>query len=371
MNPERPRSFAYTADLHLRANVWAGRPEIQDDAFVAFSHIINHCINQRLDLLLAGDTFNEARPSFDAVQFFNTQAALMHDAGLKIRFITGNHDPAPWAMLSPGTELLNDRLFNLPTNDGGLVPAYGLGYHHSSELQERLANIPSEARVLVFHQLLDLAFTREGAANMQAEWVPGHIKTALGGDYHEQGVHSDDRGISFVYPGSTCMQNIGEASPKAFYVVSLHPDGTIDALTPERIPSRPFIDMVVVDDGQVESVLTAIDQRLTVVESLLSEAIRKPVIRVRFNPTLNGFLKALTEIVGDRAYLVSNALPPTEDGEQAAAATTVEMSRRAVLATILSPQEKPELFNFVSEMLDTADPKLFLKGTRQKLGLEV
>jgi hypothetical protein len=109
----------------------------------------------------------------------------------------------------------------VPIADGGRVTAYGVDYHHASELQELLANVPATVKVLVCHQLLDLAFPNDGCFNMRAEWVPGHVATVLMGDFHERGTWVDSRGVTFVYPGSTCLQTVAEPVDKSFFEVFL------------------------------------------------------------------------------------------------------------------------------------------------------
>ncbi len=103
-------TFIHSGDLHLGAPfrglralspAWAQRlaraiPE-------AYDHVIQACLDNRVDfLLLAGDMFDTDKPSYAHLRHFVRGLERLHDAGIPVYMIPGNHDPSPnWHDIIP------------------------------------------------------------------------------------------------------------------------------------------------------------------------------------------------------------------------------------------------------------------------------
>jgi DNA repair protein SbcD/Mre11 len=85
----------HLADLHLGKSLH-GRDLVEDQAY-ALKHVVALARDQKPDaLILAGDVFDRAVPSTDALKLFNEFIASLkdQDPGLCIAVIPGNHDSA-------------------------------------------------------------------------------------------------------------------------------------------------------------------------------------------------------------------------------------------------------------------------------------
>ena len=103
-------TFIHSGDLHLGAPfrglralspAWAQRlaraiPE-------AYDRVIQACLDNHVDfLLLAGDMFDTDKPSYSHMRHFMRGLERLHDAGIPVYMIPGNHDPYPnWHDIIP------------------------------------------------------------------------------------------------------------------------------------------------------------------------------------------------------------------------------------------------------------------------------
>ncbi len=112
-------TFIHAADLHLGAPFkglrsvsaqWADTMLAAIPA--AFKRIIDVAIDHQVDfVVIAGDVFDDTRPSYSDFSLFVSGMQRLNEAGIPVYFINGNHDPyTSWsndfAMLPPNTHLL-------------------------------------------------------------------------------------------------------------------------------------------------------------------------------------------------------------------------------------------------------------------------
>lgn len=82
--------FAHIADCHVGS--WR-EPVMRDLNIQAFSEAIKKIIDLKLDfVLIAGDLFNTAVPSIDALKSVTEQLKLLHDNNIPVYGIAGSHD---------------------------------------------------------------------------------------------------------------------------------------------------------------------------------------------------------------------------------------------------------------------------------------
>ncbi len=78
----------------------------------AFKRIIDIAIDHQVDfVVIAGDVFDDTRPSYSDFSLFVSGMQRLNEAGIPVYFVNGNHDPyTSWnndfAMLPPNTHLL-------------------------------------------------------------------------------------------------------------------------------------------------------------------------------------------------------------------------------------------------------------------------
>ncbi|MFT4326761.1 MAG: metallophosphoesterase family protein, partial [Candidatus Woesearchaeota archaeon] len=82
--------FAHIADCHVGS--WRD-PTMRALNMQYFSDVIDAIIAEKVDVLLvAGDLFNTAMPSVDALKLVTEKFKEVHDAGIKILGVSGSHD---------------------------------------------------------------------------------------------------------------------------------------------------------------------------------------------------------------------------------------------------------------------------------------
>ena len=94
--------FIHCADVHLDTPLqglaqYPGAPvnEIRNATRRAFEKVLSAAIAEKVDfLVIAGDLYDTGLKSFESALFFNKQMVNLHDAGIGVYLIYGNHDAA-------------------------------------------------------------------------------------------------------------------------------------------------------------------------------------------------------------------------------------------------------------------------------------
>ena len=82
--------FAHIADCHVGS--WR-EPNMRKINLDSFCSVIDDIISSKVEfLLIAGDLFNTAVPSIDALKIVTKKLKEVHDAGIKVYGIAGSHD---------------------------------------------------------------------------------------------------------------------------------------------------------------------------------------------------------------------------------------------------------------------------------------
>ena len=85
--------FAHMADCHIGS--WRD-PKLRDVSTKAFLKAVNICIEKQVDfVLIAGDLFNTALPSIDALKVVVTKLKELKDSNIPSYVIPGSHDFSP------------------------------------------------------------------------------------------------------------------------------------------------------------------------------------------------------------------------------------------------------------------------------------
>lgn len=95
-----PFRFVHAADIHLDSPLRSLAMRDADLAAMignatrqAFKHIIKLCLDERVDaLLLSGDLYDGEQTSMKTARFLAEQVRRLHEAGIRVFVIRGNHD---------------------------------------------------------------------------------------------------------------------------------------------------------------------------------------------------------------------------------------------------------------------------------------
>lgn len=202
--------FIHAADLHLGApfkglhtssGEWGRR--LVESIPQAYKRVIDTAIGRQVDfVVIAGDLFDQAKPSYADYSLFMEGLERLNQAGIPVYFCTGNHDPYSlwqhdYGHLPPNAHLFaagDDAGFFLFERDGRpLVLLAGRGYDHpvwpnGVDIAEGITRAAAEERlgpapfaVGVLHTGLDIDLKKaptDPAKLLQAGmdyWALGHV----------------------------------------------------------------------------------------------------------------------------------------------------------------------------------------------------
>jgi exonuclease SbcD len=147
--------FLHTSDWHLGRSLH--RADLRDAQQGFVDHLVGVVRSERVDaVLVAGDVYDRAVPSLDAVQLCEEALTRLRETGAEVVVISGNHDSA--RRLGFGSRLLDrsgvylrTQLTSEPVVIGD-VPVYALPFLDPGALASHLASleVPSHA-VVVAH----------------------------------------------------------------------------------------------------------------------------------------------------------------------------------------------------------------------------
>ena len=260
--------FIHSADIHLDSPLRS--LALRDPALAdlignatrrAFVRIIDICLEEQVDaLVLAGDLYDGDQTSMKTARFFAAQLRRLHDAGVRVFIIRGNHDA-----LSRITKELT-----LPET----VKVFG-GRAEAIEIERPPGSVPIAIHGLSFaqpHAPESLVGKYKppinGAVNIgmlhtSLAGAPGHDPyapcsvadlQATGFDYWALG-HVHKRSVatgkcSVVMPGMPQGRDINEAGPKSVTLVTVADDRSI--LIEERVTSIAQFERVTLDATDID-----------------------------------------------------------------------------------------------------------------------
>lgn len=271
--------FVHTADIHLDSplrSLSLRNPELAElignATRQALVRIVDLCLEEQVDaLIIAGDLYDGDQTSMKTARFLATQMQRLHDAGIEVFKIRGNHDAlsriTQELVLPPSVKVFSGRAetvelkkqaqsiaihglsFAKPQAPESLLPKYrppvagaiNIGIMHTS-----LAGAPG-------HDLYAPCSVSELHASGFHYWALGHI--------HQRTHHAGERMV--IMPGMPQGRDINEAGEKSVSLVTVRDDGGVSV--EERLTSiAQFarIDVDVANVGEWSEVVARIGSSL-------------------------------------------------------------------------------------------------------------
>ncbi len=151
----RAMRFLHTSDWHLGRSLH--RADLRDAQAGFLDHLVETARAERVDaVLVAGDVYDRAVPSVDAVTLCEQALVRLHETGARVIVISGNHDSA--RRLGFSSALIDAAGVHLRTrpsalgdpvilhDEHGLVAVYGIPYLEPAVgLPEALPDAPPDA----------------------------------------------------------------------------------------------------------------------------------------------------------------------------------------------------------------------------------
>ena len=263
----------HLSDLHLgkRLNEFS---LMEDQAFI-LKRILNIINDESPDgVVIAGDVYDKAVPSAEAVRLFDEFLAALAERGLKVFVISGNHDSPE--RIAFGSRIMGERgVYMSPVYDGViepvtlrdefgevnvyllpfLKPAHVRRFHENAEIAcytdaircvvDDLRIDPAKRNVLVAHQFVTGARRSEseeifvgGSENVDAQVFEPFDYVALGHIHSPQNCGAP----TIRYCGTPLKYSFSEAKDrKSVTVAELREKGSVSVRT---VPLEPLRDMV-------------------------------------------------------------------------------------------------------------------------------
>ena len=243
--------FVHTADIHLDSplrSLALRNPDLSElignASRQVFSKIINLCIDEQVDaLLLAGDLYDGDQTSMKTARFLETQIRKLHEAGIRIFIIRGNHDALSKItreLVYPEetVKVFSGRAEAVVINRPSKIPVvvHGLSYAEpqmpKSLVHKYKPPVEGAVNIGMMHTSLSGAPGHDNYApcsleDLQAKnfqyWALGHI--------HKRSV--TEGSCAVVMPGTPQGRNINEAGIKSVSLVTVSDDCSI------QIEERP------------------------------------------------------------------------------------------------------------------------------------
>lgn len=236
--------FVHTADIHLDSplrSLAMRNPDladlIGDGSRKAFISIVDLCLEERVDaLVIAGDLYDGDQTSMKTARFLASQMTRLHQAGIRVFKIRGNHDALSRIskqLVFPDTvTIFGGRPQAVLQTAGGLdVMFHGLSFASpkapESLLPKYSAAHEGAVNVGIMHTSLAGSpghdvYAPCNVADLHGHgfdyWALGHI--------HVRKVHPGTSTV--VMPGMPQGRDINEAGEKSVTLVTIRDDRTIE-----------------------------------------------------------------------------------------------------------------------------------------------
>jgi hypothetical protein len=284
-----------SSDWHMALNAWKKHPGIKGDAEFSLSQTVDIATHLGVPIIGAGDLFDVKTPDSYSVSAVARQMARMHEKGLPVYYVQGQHemsDPA-WMSLFPGCHNAHDKNFTI-----GSISFFGYDYFLPKSVEDSY-NRFKPADILITHQVWSELLPRHGQSFCCSYSLISQnntYKAIVSGDYHS---HFKDTiyntGCLFVSPGSSCLQDMNESPNKAIWVLT----ESMEFIS-VPIKARRLTNVVIQSDNDLFVSVSLAD---SLVEDAFPNGIGKPIVRVKYNTEIKNVYAAMNNAYKDKAYL--------------------------------------------------------------------
>lgn len=255
----KPFSFVHVADSHLGYMQY--HLDIRREDFSrAFEEVVNKTVELKPEfMIIAGDFFEEPRPSNQTLATAIRDLKKLRDNGIKVLAVDGSHDSSPNIMTGTILTPLDKAglLYYLPIHEGACWRdetryIYGIpNYRTRSKVVEKLPEFLTNHKpttdktmfnIFTFHGALDDPELKPGG--VEAELIPDDMPDGFdyyaGGHIHKAGTSRFKSGL-LAYSG--CLETNAHDETeidKGFYHVKVNSNKEVDIERIKLTSPRPF-----------------------------------------------------------------------------------------------------------------------------------
>jgi len=261
--------FIHSADIHLDSPLQS--LALRDPALadlistatrLAFARIIKLCLDEQVDaLVLAGDLYDGSQTSMKTARFLSDQMGRLHEAGIRVFIIRGNHDAlskiTPELVFPESVKVYRGHAEAVPVHHSASnTPVYvhGLSFAqpHAPEslLTKYKPALEGAINIGILHTSLGGSprhdrYSPCNVADLKATgfnyWALGHI--------HIRSVDAGPGACTIVMPGMPQGRDIGEAGAKSVTLVTINDDRSVT--TEERVTSIAQFERLSIDVANI------------------------------------------------------------------------------------------------------------------------
>ncbi len=235
--------FVHTADIHLDSPLRSLSLRNADLAALigdatrqALIRIVDLCLEEAVDaLVIAGDLYDGDQTSMKTARFLATQMQRLHEAGILVFKIRGNHDAlsriTQELVLPPSVKVFSGRAEAIELTRGGLnVAIHGLSFAKPQAPESLLPKfkppVAGAVNIGIMHTSLAGAPGHDAYAPCSVSdlhgsgfdyWALGHI--------HQRTHHAGEKTV--IMPGMPQGRDINEAGEKTVSLVTIGDDASV------------------------------------------------------------------------------------------------------------------------------------------------
>jgi len=238
--------FVHSADVHLDSPLRSLALRDADLAEMignatrrAFINIIDLCLEEQVDaLILAGDLYDGDQTSMKTAKFLALQLHRLHEAGIKVFIVRGNHDAESRITkeLTPPDSVKvftgrADYIDILPVGGGMPLAIHGMSFTDPKMPTSLLPKYKSPIAGAVNIGIMHTSLTGADGHNTYSPCTPGELQDfgyrywALG-HVHKRSIY--DGACTVVMPGNPQGRDINESGPKTATLATVRDDGSIE-----------------------------------------------------------------------------------------------------------------------------------------------
>ncbi|MGX5845067.1 metallophosphoesterase family protein [Mesorhizobium sp. ArgA1] len=364
--------FLHTADIHLDSplrSLAMRNPDLAelvgDASRQAFVSIVDLCLAERVDaLVIAGDLYDGDQTSMKTARFLASQMARLHQAGVRVFKIRGNHDAlsriAKQLVFPDTVTIFGGRPQSVLHTAGGLdVMFHGLSFANPKAQDSLLPKYPAAREGAVNVGIMHTSLAGSPGHDVYAPcsvadlhghgfdyWALGHI--------HVRQVHPGASTV--VMPGMPQGRDINEAGEKSVTLVTIRDDHSVGI--EERLTSVAQFERVNADlTGAVEWSEAVARVRSALEAIRASVRSRHAVVRLG----LTGMSPLSWAIIRDRDLLLAEA---EQVAEQAGDTWVEKLELGLIPPRMETPGEADPIFELAQSMRADASSEAFRAEAR-------
>ena len=236
--------FIHTADLHLGAPFSGLRTQSPRWASTlltaiptAFQRMIDVAITEAVDfVIIAGDIFDSARPSYADFALFMNGLQQLAAADIPVYCCTGNHDPLSSWSAEYGTLPSNTHLFSVETPSFFTFIKGDDGCDRHDDVGDGVRGAHNAASASGTHTAASAASVPSAPGAHNAASASGPIRVVLGGRGYYARSFPQDRDVSEGITWANCCEALPGSYEPDFTIGVIHTGLNID---PTRSPVEP------------------------------------------------------------------------------------------------------------------------------------